>query len=165
MGELRIGRSDVGVFSVGPAGSGAVPGVPDSYVSAALYAYDAGNLDALAGLPVDFGTAATSFRLEVWQELRRVGGGETISYAELARRVGRSSRASRAIGQAVGANPVPVIVPCHRVVAADGTLGGFGLGLDMKRRLLTHEGHGGLPGGRGSNRDSRRPHGSDDIRQ
>lgn len=65
--------------------------------------------------------------------------GETISYAELARRVGRPS-AFRAVGAANGQNPIAVVVPCHRVIAADGALGGYGGGLDRKRWLLAHEG-------------------------
>jgi methylated-DNA-[protein]-cysteine S-methyltransferase len=78
--------------------------------------------------------------------LAEVPYGETLSYAELARRVKRPS-AVRAVGAANGANPIPIIVPCHRVVGADGTLTGYGGGLDVKRRLLSLEGvelQGGL---------------------
>jgi len=81
----------------------------------------------------------TAFQRAVWQELASIPRGRTISYAELARRVGRPG-AARAVGQAVGANPVPILLPCHRVVASDGGLGGFGGGLPMKKTLLRAEG-------------------------
>jgi O-6-methylguanine DNA methyltransferase len=104
-----------------------------------------------AGRPTDFSSLplalrGTAFQLRVWQELRQIPWGRTISYGELAARLGKP-QASRAVGQAVGANPVAVIIPCHRVVAADGTLGGYGGGLHRKRWLLLHEGMRELPGG------------------
>lgn len=80
----------------------------------------------------------THFQREVWTELTRIPYGETISYGELARRVGRPS-APRAVGQANGRNPIPVIVPCHRVLASNG-IGGYGGGLTVKRQLLAVEG-------------------------
>ncbi|MFA5111591.1 MAG: methylated-DNA--[protein]-cysteine S-methyltransferase [Desulfobaccales bacterium] len=96
------------------------------------------------GAPADFAALAldpqgTPFQLRVWQELRRIPRGKTISYGELARRVG-NPRGSRAVGQANGTNPLPLIIPCHRVIAADGGLGGYSSGLDRKRWLLKHEG-------------------------
>ncbi|HEX2163750.1 MAG TPA: methylated-DNA--[protein]-cysteine S-methyltransferase [Thermoanaerobaculia bacterium] len=81
----------------------------------------------------------TDFQRAVWEELARVPYGETISYGELARRVGRQG-AARAIGAANGANPLPIVVPCHRVIGADGSLTGYGGGLDRKRTLLGLEG-------------------------
>jgi len=81
----------------------------------------------------------TVFQRAVWQALAAIPRGTTISYAELARRVGRPG-AARAVGQAMGANPVPILLPCHRVVASGGGLGGFGGGLPMKRALLRAEG-------------------------
>ncbi len=81
----------------------------------------------------------TTFQREVWNAMLSIPRGETISYSELAQRVGRPG-ASRAVGQAVGHNPIPVLIPCHRVVAADGGLGGFGGGLPIKRMLLRQEG-------------------------
>ena len=80
----------------------------------------------------------TEFQRRVWAELCAIPYGETISYGELARRVG-SPGASRAVGTANGHNPVAVIVPCHRVIASDGTLGGYGGGLDRKLHLLDLE--------------------------
>jgi methylated-DNA-[protein]-cysteine S-methyltransferase len=80
----------------------------------------------------------TEFQRRVWNALERIPYGETISYGELARRIGQPN-ASRAVGLANGANPLPVIVPCHRVIGADGTLTGFGGGLAVKRKLLALE--------------------------
>ena len=71
--------------------------------------------------------------------VRGIGWGETASYGEIAKRVG-APRASRAVGGALGRNPISLIIPCHRVIAADGTLGGYSGGLDNKRWLLAHEG-------------------------
>lgn len=82
--------------------------------------------------------AGTDFQRAVWAELMRIPYGRTISYGELARRVGNPA-ASRAVGSANGRNPIPIIVPCHRVIASGGKLGGFGGGLDTKQWLLSHE--------------------------
>jgi len=100
-----------------------------------LRAYFAGELKTF---DVPLALAGTPFQQRVWRELRRVPYGQTISYRELARRVG-NPQASRAVGAANGQNPVAVIVPCHRVIASDGTLGGFGGGLERKEWLLNHE--------------------------
>lgn len=81
----------------------------------------------------------TPFQLRVWEELRRIGPGTTRTYGELARAVGKPA-AARAVGAAVGRNPISVIVPCHRVVGSDGSLTGFAGGLARKRTLLTLEG-------------------------
>lgn len=83
--------------------------------------------------------AGTEFQRQVWLALAQIPYGEVISYAELARAVGRP-HAFRAVGQANGANPIPIIVPCHRVIAANGTIGGYGGGLRTKRELLALEG-------------------------
>jgi len=84
----------------------------------------------------------TEFQRRVWRTLTQIPYGTTISYGELARRVGNPS-ASRAVGLANGANPLPIVVPCHRVIGADGSLTGFGGGLPIKRQLLALEGCGG----------------------
>ncbi len=80
----------------------------------------------------------TAFQCRVWEELRRIPYGETISYGELARRIGRPT-ASRAVGAANGKNPLAIVVPCHRVIGADGTLTGYGGGLPIKETLLALE--------------------------
>jgi len=81
----------------------------------------------------------TPFQLRVWRELRKIPYGRTITYAELARRAG-NDRACRAVGAANGRNPLPIIVPCHRVIGTDGSLTGFGGGIEAKRKLLSLEG-------------------------
>lgn len=82
--------------------------------------------------------SGTALQSEVWQQLVQIPYGETISYAELARRA-EKPEAVRAVGSACGANPIPLIIPCHRVIASDGTLGGFAWGLPYKERLLAME--------------------------
>lgn len=104
--------------------------------ASALAAYFAGDLSALGRVTLD--TGGTPFQRAVWSILRRIPIGSTISYGELAIRVRRPS-AARAVGAANGSNPISVIIPCHRVIAADGTLGGYGGGLHRKRWLLAHE--------------------------
>jgi methylated-DNA-[protein]-cysteine S-methyltransferase len=81
----------------------------------------------------------TEFQRKAWQAMRKIPFGETISYGDQARKVGKPT-AYRAVGSANGKNPIPIIVPCHRVLASDGSLGGYSLGLSMKRRLLALEG-------------------------
>ena len=88
-------------------------------------------------LPLDL--HGTPFQMEVWKEMLRIPAGHTRSYADVARNIGRP-KAFRAVAQACGANPVPVIVPCHRVVASGGKLGGYTGGIDRKIALLTAEG-------------------------
>ena len=88
-------------------------------------------------VPVDL-SSGTSFQQQVWRSLTKIPRGQTQSYAWVARKIGKPG-ATRAVGTACGANPVPVIIPCHRVIASDGSLGGFGGGLPMKRRLLALE--------------------------
>ena len=100
-----------------------------------LDAYFAGELREF-DLPL--APAGSEFQLGVWRELAKIPYGETISYGELATRVGDPTKA-RAVGAANGRNPLPVVVPCHRVIGADGSLTGFGGGLDRKRRLLELE--------------------------
>jgi methylated-DNA-[protein]-cysteine S-methyltransferase len=80
----------------------------------------------------------TAFQLEVWQQLARIPYGATISYGELARRIGKP-QAVRAVGAANGRNPLPIVLPCHRVIGSDGSLTGFGGGLPVKQRLLALE--------------------------
>jgi len=87
--------------------------------------------------PLDL--AGTEFQKTVWNALRKIPLGKTKSYGEIARAIGRP-RAVRAVGGACGANPIPVLVPCHRVLAANKKLGGFSGGLNRKRELLAREG-------------------------
>jgi methylated-DNA-[protein]-cysteine S-methyltransferase len=87
--------------------------------------------------PLDL-SGATAFQRRVWLAVRDIPYGETRSYGEIARQVG-SPGAARAVGQAMAANPVPIVVPCHRVIGSNGNLRGFGGGLDLKGRLLEME--------------------------
>ncbi len=106
-----------------------------------LKAYFAGRLKTFT-CAVDPG--GTAFQARVWTALREVAYGETISYGELARRIG-DPKAVRAVGLANGANPISIVIPCHRVIGADGTLVGYGGGLPIKRALLSLEqGQGAL---------------------
>ena len=82
----------------------------------------------------------TEFQQRVWQGRREIGYGETSSYGELAHRLGKSNAASRAVGLANGRNPIPIVIPCHRVIGANGTLTGYAGGLERKQLLLQSEG-------------------------
>jgi methylated-DNA-[protein]-cysteine S-methyltransferase len=117
------------------------PGVPivDAECAATrgiLTRYFAKELTALDGVPVELN--GTPFQKQVWTALRSIAAGTTTSYSELARRIGHRD-AVRAVGAANGANPVALIVPCHRVIGANGSLTGYGGGLSRKRWLLDHE--------------------------
>ncbi|MHB8384552.1 MAG: methylated-DNA--[protein]-cysteine S-methyltransferase [Candidatus Binataceae bacterium] len=102
-----------------------------------LEAYFSGEITAIDKLGVE--TAGTPFQREVWAALRMIPAGMTISYGELAAGIGRP-KAVRAVGLANGSNPVAIVVPCHRVIGTDGSLTGYGGGLERKRWLLAHEG-------------------------
>jgi methylated-DNA-[protein]-cysteine S-methyltransferase len=123
-------------------------------VAEQLAAYFSGDLREF---DVELSFAGTAFQQRVWGALRDIPYGETTSYGEVARRVG-NPKASRAVGLATGRNPVAVIVPCHRVVGADGGLTGFGGGLERKVWLLEHEGVvvGGESSGRSGGDDHHR---------
>jgi methylated-DNA-[protein]-cysteine S-methyltransferase len=114
-------------------------------VRASFDRYFAGDAGALDGLAVDPG--GTPFQTRVWMTLREIGAGTTWSYAELAERVG-SPAAVRAVGAANGANPIPLVLPCHRVIGRNGKLVGYGGGLARKEWLLRHEGVGSTEAGR-----------------
>ncbi len=113
------------------------PRASQSEAHRALTDYFAGALQAIDRIPV--ATAGTPFQREVWAALRTIPAGDILSYASLAKRVGRPA-AVRAVGLANGSNPIGIIVPCHRVIGANGSLTGYGGGLDRKRWLLNHEG-------------------------
>ncbi|NIX78050.1 methylated-DNA--[protein]-cysteine S-methyltransferase [Microvirga terricola] len=112
------------------------PARDPSGFTTAMNAYFEGELSVIDDMPAQ--TAGTPFQRKVWAALRDIPCGTTISYAELARRIGQPT-ATRAVGLANGANPVGVVVPCHRVVGANGTLTGYGGGIERKRWLLAHE--------------------------
>lgn len=110
-------------------------------VRQAIQAWFGGDLTALDAVPVR--TGGTDFQRSVWKALRDIPAGETRTYGQLAAAIG-APRAVRAVGLANGANPVGVIVPCHRVIGANGTLTGYAGGLERKRWLLAHEAAGRL---------------------
>lgn len=103
-----------------------------------LTAYFAGDLTVF-DLPL--APSGTDFQQRVWEQLRGIGYGETASYGEVAQRLGMTNAASRAVGLANGRNPIPIVVPCHRVIGADGTLTGYAGGLERKQLLLELEQH------------------------
>ena len=105
-------------------------------LTTAISNYFEGNLSAIDTLPVE--TGGTPFQQEVWRALRTIPCGTTTSYGKLAENIGRPT-AVRAVGLANGANPVSVVVPCHRVIGANGSLTGYGGGIERKRWLLDHE--------------------------
>jgi O-6-methylguanine DNA methyltransferase len=116
----------------------------DCQISSRLREARAQLTDYLAGTRKSFDllldlSRGTSFQQKVWRTLRRISYGRFRSYQWVAVRVG-GTRYARAVGNAVGANPMPIVIPCHRIVAQDSSLGGFSGGLPMKRKLLTLEG-------------------------
>jgi len=148
LGPLWLYFTELGLTALEFAGGGSVSLLPDDSlppplmplteaVRRELTAYFNGTPTDFAALTLD--PRGTPFQLRVWQELRRIPWGQTISYGELARRLGQP-KACRAVGQANGLNPIPLIIPCHRVINADGSLGGYSSGPDRKRWLLRHEG-------------------------
>lgn len=112
------------------------PGDAPASLTRALDAYFAGDIDALA--EVKTATGGTPFQREVWAGLRTIPPAMTLSYGQLAARIGRPG-SGRAVGAANGSNPIALVVPCHRVIGADGTLTGYGGGMERKRWLLDHE--------------------------
>ena len=105
-------------------------------IAGAVERYFAGDVDALDEIPIE--AEGTEFQRAVWDAIREIPAGRTASYQEIARTVGRPA-AVRAVGTATGRNPVSIVVPCHRVIRSDGTLGGYGGGLHRKEWFLEHE--------------------------
>ncbi len=140
------GKALTGVYFLdngapGPAGSLTPDPGAFASVTAQLAAYFRGELK---DFDVPLAPRGSPFQLAVWAELTRIPYGVTTSYGEIARALGKSPVASRAVGAANGRNPIPIIVPCHRVIGADGRLTGYGGGLDRKLTLLQIEGSAGL---------------------
>ena len=123
----------------------AAPG-PVTQAIAAMTALIAGQATDLTDVAVDLG-AVSAFDARVYEAARGVGPGQTITYGELTRRIGEDNAVARAVGQSLGRNPVPIVVPCHRIVATGGGLGGFSAtgGALTKRRLLAIEGAAVVP--------------------
>lgn len=161
VGELRIIADARGITAIefaGPAAPGTSPRSSSALAAAAsagrpvgtrddahpllreavrqLTAYFAGDLKEF-DLPL--APQGSDFQRRVWDQLRAVGYGETVTYGEIARRLGMTPAASRAVGLANGRNPIPIVIPCHRVVGADGTLTGYAGGVQRKQALLDLE--------------------------
>ncbi|WP_119167667.1 methylated-DNA--[protein]-cysteine S-methyltransferase [Algihabitans albus] len=144
LGQLLIAGDERSLRLIGfPSGSRATTPGPGwrrddgrfASVAEQLRSYFAGELKQF---DLTLRTSGTAFQTSVWSALRRIPHGQTVTYAELALSIGRPS-AVRAVGAANGANPLPIVVPCHRVIGTNGSLTGFGGGLDAKRFLLDHE--------------------------
>lgn len=114
-----------------------VPSKNPNGLSDAFHAYFAGDLAAITGLPT--ATMGTAFQRDVWQALRTIPCGQVFSYGQLAQCVGRPT-AARAVGAANGANPLSIVIPCHRVIGRDGSMTGYAGGVERKAWLLRHEG-------------------------
>jgi methylated-DNA-[protein]-cysteine S-methyltransferase len=140
IGTIGLAASDAGLRRVYFDGARVEPEGASPVLDEAarqLESYFAGDLIDF-DLPLDLG--GTDFQRRCWLALATIPYGQTVSYGEQARRLGLGPAAARAVGAANGQNPLPLVLPCHRVVGADGSLTGFGGGLDRKRFLLEHEG-------------------------
>ena len=144
IGPLLLLSDGTGLVGIGLPQRGVAPPVPsDAKASKSKLHAAAREMDEyFAGTRLQFDVplrpSGTPFQLEVWGALLAIPYGETVSYAEIARRI-RRPRAVRAVGAANGANPLSIIVPCHRVIGSHGDLIGYGGGLPIKRWLLAHE--------------------------
>ena len=117
------------------------PGETPASVREGIEAYFAGDLAALGRIPwtLEGAAAGDGFQARVWRTLAETGAGSTLTYGEMARRAGEPG-AAQAAGVALNRNPIPLVLPCHRVIGADGAMVGFGGGLERKTWLLRHEG-------------------------
>jgi O-6-methylguanine DNA methyltransferase len=145
-------RADPARFEASLRRFGLVPGseaAAPAHIADSFDRYFGGELRALEALPT--GAVGSRFERAVWAELRRIPPGETRSYADIARALGGAASGSgpnaRSVGTANGRNPLAVVVPCHRVIGADGRLTGYAGGLETKAWLLAHEGWRGAHGG------------------
>lgn len=161
VGELRIVANRTAITAiefVGPAPAGASPHSSMSRAAAVSAGRPMGVRDdahpllteavrqlrayfdrELKEFDLPLAPSGTEFQLRVWEQLERIGYGETASYGEIAGRLGMTLAASRAVGLANGRNPIPIVIPCHRVVGANGTLTGYAGGVERKQTLLELE--------------------------
>ncbi len=144
VGKLRLVASDKGLVAIDVRNNaGQVVSANDSSAQAILLKTKKQLEQYFAGKRTSFDIAldlvGTEFQVQAWRALCRIPFGKTISYGRQAANI-KKPKAFRAVGSANGKNPIPIIVPCHRVVAGDGSLGGYSLGLKMKKQLLALEG-------------------------
>lgn len=140
-GPLTITASDKAITGIQfEADSGSNPNVITQMAAVQLSEYFQGNRVTFE-LPLE--VSGTKFQESVWGELLKIPSGETVSYAYVAQKIGKP-KAARAVGGAVGANPIPIIIPCHRVMASNGAITGYsgGNGIKTKQKLLDHEARG-----------------------
>lgn len=144
IGPLLLARDDAGLREI-RFGKGAPFSIPDDWAqdhealedcAAQLDEYFAGRRKSF---DLDLAPAGTAFQRSVWSALLAIPFGRTVSYRDVAKMSGRPGSV-RAVGAANGANPIPIVIPCHRVIGADGSLTGYGGGLENKKWLLRHEG-------------------------
>lgn len=144
VGRLLVGGEQKLEFIHFPKGKSAMVPASDwihetQPFSDVLFQLDRYFSKTLTRFSLDYSLGGTPFQRRVWQTLAKVPYGTTISYGELAWRIG-NPKAARAVGMANAKNPIPIIIPCHRVIGKDGSLTGFGGGLDVKQQLLALEG-------------------------
>jgi methylated-DNA-[protein]-cysteine S-methyltransferase len=140
IGPLGLIASDTALEGVLFDGRGLRSDGRSSVLDAAARQLDAYFEGELVEFDVPLELNGTEFQRRCWLALATIPYGQTVSYGEQARRLGLGSDRARAVGAANGANPIPIVLPCHRVIGADGSLTGFGGGLHVKRFLLEHEG-------------------------
>lgn len=111
----------------------------DFYIEECIKELDLYFQKRLKNFDVKLDLQGTKFQMAVWEETLKIPYGSVVTYGEIARRIGKP-KAARAVGQALNKNPIPIIIPCHRVIGSDGNLTGFGGGIEIKKFLLKHEG-------------------------
>ena len=145
IGQLVLSRGDHALTAIAFSDSKKAPEIDSSWtrddaafaeISRQLRAYFAGELEQFE---LELAPRGTPFQQRVWEALRTIPYGSTTTYGKLAEALG-DPRATRAVGLANGRNPIPIVIPCHRVIGADGSLTGYGGGLQRKQWLLAHEG-------------------------
>jgi methylated-DNA-[protein]-cysteine S-methyltransferase len=140
IGPLGLVASDRGLRAVLFGSHGIRAKRPSRVLAEAVAQLDAYFDGSLVTFDLPLELSGTEFQRGCWLALATIPYGQTVSYGEQARRLGLGSAAARAVGAANGQNPLPIVLPCHRVIGADGSLTGFGAGLEVKRFLLEHEG-------------------------
>jgi methylated-DNA-[protein]-cysteine S-methyltransferase len=144
VGKLKIESDERSVTGIWLNARGTVtPGRPEGVLAELERQLEAYFSGALKTFDLPLAPRGTPFQLEVWSALQSIPYGSTCSYSDIARKIGRAD-AVRAVGAANGQNPIPIVIPCHRVIGANGSLTGFGGGLPMKKWLLAHERGGQL---------------------
>jgi len=144
VGHLKIEGDDRSITGIWLNAKGAVtPGRAAGALAELERQLEAYFSGALKTFDLPLAPKGTPFQIDVWSALQTIPYGATCSYSDIARQIGRAD-AVRAVGAANGQNPIPIVIPCHRVIGANGSLTGFGGGLPMKKWLLAHESGGSL---------------------